>query len=571
MSRDFDLHLLPGVARGLRKIVGDDPEELKLLAKAIKRARFRSSVQLFADLSPLSIVTRNIGIESLGQTFRRQHRISNRTLRLAARQMAFGALPDEVREEFAQFCHLMYLGFQGRFLNRHPSEEPEQFLERPRKTWINLTRLIVRLKSTLYIQPPVREFPDDFPAEAKERLEEVYGDLYNLTLLFADRLTRLLGTVSIRPMIDPESPGGVRLWVFLNHQIRIIPDPDKPWKPKAVIERHDPFNPAGRIVIWTDKTELEITAGMKFSGRSHGLGRIPHTIVRDELSFQSFFVEGLGRSLCEQNGVINDKLSDLNEVVQMQGFSVPQIFNPTEDEIVIGPRRALVFETDPQQAAAGIKQGVEFARPNSPLGEIREDIEGDIRNLFRVHRVPDAAIGIALGRSLSGLAIRAMMAPLTEENEERGKLWMPAEHDLADNILRTLNEHDENFSYTPDPEKPIEFSIEYRPPRLPVSIEEELAQNEFDLAHGITTPAQIMRRRNPTRFTTPEEALKQWEKNLAELAEAPTPTAEALEEAWEDDETLVARLLRRYGTHEDADALAEILDATADRGNGADQ
>lgn len=569
------------VNQHIKQAFPDDPDEQLLLDRAVGRAVANPSKWQYLDYSPSSTVVRNLGLRSIGETFRKAEKIARREIRLATRQIAFGALPDPIREEYASFCHLMYKGFQKRFLNRHPEEEPEEFLERPRKTTLNLTKLIVKVKSLLYKNPPVREIDEEWSAinpKISNRLSTLWSDLWNLTMIHVDRMTLLLGTVSVRPMIDQSSKGGIRLWVFLPNQLRVIPNPTQPWRPQAVIERHDPENRHGKIIIWTDKSQLDIEGGAIVQVKPHGMGRIPHTFFKNELDFQSYFVEGAGRGLCDENANINDKLSDLNEIVQMQGFGNAQVFNPTEDKITVSPRSAMVFETDRESAELGIKQGIEYAKPDAPIPDVRADVESDIMNLLKIHRVPEAAVGVDLGRrALSGIALRAAFSPLLDDLEEREKLFRPYEADLADNALRVLNEYEEGFSYSPAINGRPEFSVKFQEPALPVSTDDQLKSDEFDIAQGITTPAAIIRRKDPARFDTHEEAVEQWRKNLDEVR-AEVGGAGGFSDMVDDGEamgeegSLVSGLIRKYGDGDGIDGLADAfdgLDEAVRRRNGA--
>lgn len=448
-----------------------------------------------------------------GGTYRDAHKMTVAQAKANIRGLAFRGPTDGFREEHAAFCYLMYQGFQQRFIDRHPGETPEAFLDRARKSTINLTRLVIRALSQLYRRPPKREIREGTSDHVKQALEEVWSNQYDLDLLAVDRYTRLLGTVGVRPFFDPESPGKVRLWAFLSHQLRVIPDSKRPWKPAAVIERHEPFAAQQRTIIWTDKTFLLIKENGEAHGMPHMLGRIPMTFFHDDRCYTSFFVEGRGRGLCDQNAVINGKLTDLNEIEQFQGFSVPVAVNPDEDKLTIGPRRVVVFTPDTKEEPYGLS----FESPDAPLDELRRGIEKDIQNLLRQEQIPDAALGAEIGRrALSGVAIRQAMMPIIEDNKERGQMFAPVEEDLADVVLRLRAHNDPMFNYTPATDR-ARFVVHYQPMDFPVDIRDRIAQDEFDIAQGIKTPPQIMRERDPNRFKTDEEAMAQWIANLQTL------------------------------------------------------
>lgn len=513
MADGFNRH--DRVNAKLIELAQGDVAEARLLREAIALASERPQTSLSnLDTQVFPRFRRSI-LSGRGSAHRDAHALVVAEERANIRELAFRGPGDQFREEHAAFCYLMYQGYQQRFVDRHPGETPEDFLNRARKSTMNLTRVVIRVLSQLYRRPPKREVAEGTPEHIATALNELWSDQYNLDLLAIDRYTRLVGTVAVRPFYDPESPGKIRLWAFLSHQLRVIPDPKRPWKPRAVIERHEPFKERTRIIIWTAKTFLLITEKGIAKGMPHTLGRIPLTFFKDDRCFTSFFVEGRGRGMCDQNAVINAKLTDINEIEQFQGFSVPVAINPDEKtKLVIGPRRVVVFRPDTKDEPVGLT----FESPDAPLGQLRAGIDKDINNLFREQQVPDAALGAEIGRrALSGVAIRQAMSPILEDNKERALMMSPVELDMADNALRIRSSHEgDAFPYKPDEERPV-FATHYAQIEFAIDVRDQISQEEHDIAHAMRTPAQIMREKDPVRFKTPEDSLEQWNKNRAEL------------------------------------------------------
>ncbi|KKN16089.1 hypothetical protein LCGC14_0979440 [marine sediment metagenome] len=543
-----------------------DVEEAKLLRMAIALASERPDMLMQnLDTQVFPRFRRSI-LSGRGKSHRDAHAMSVAEARLDIREIAFRGPRDQFREEHAAFCYLMYQGYQQRFVDRHPGETPEDFLNRARKSTMNLTRLVIRVLSQLYRRPPKREVAAGTPEHIKKALTDLWSDQFNLDLLAVDRYTRLVGTVAVRPFWDPESPGNIRLWAFLSHQLRVIPDPRRPWKPRAVIERHEPFANRSRVIIWTDKTFLLITEKGIGKGMSHSLGRIPLTFFKDDKCYTSFFVEGRGRGLCDQNATINGKLTDINEVEQFQGFSVPVAVNPDDKvKLTIGPRRLVVFRPESKNEPFGLT----FESPDAPLAELRAGIQSDVRNVLRQEQIPDAALGAEIGqRSLSGVAIRQAMTPIIEDNKERGTMMMPVELDLADNALRIRAKHEEGFDYNPKTERP-DFVTHYQPLDFPVDIRDQIAQAEFDVAQAIRTPAGIMRERDPVRFKTHEDALAQWKAQIEELRGAGFPVPVVLDDGGPDADLVPPPREPEVAELEDLENLVVIeADRVLAGGNG---
>ena len=502
--------------RALLYLVQGDQAEASLLSRALRLARATSLTYDLDSLATqrfwgaLSARSSADSVLNSGQ-HRDAHRIVLDAARANVAQVAFGEPLDGVREQHAAFCYLMYRGLQWRFIDRHPGESAEEWEDRARKCAVNLTRLIVNGLSKLYSRPPRREHDETkTPQHVRAALDQVWSDQYDLALLNVDRMVRLQGTIGVRPFYDPESPGGIRLWALLSHQLRVLVDPVRPWRAEAVIERHQPFSSRSRLCVWTDKTYVEVLPGGKAWGVAHGLGRIPVVFFRDVASWTSFFVEGRGRGLCESNAIVNAKLTDLAEIEQLQGFSVPVITNgPTGTGVILGPRRILRFKPVQGEAA-----GLEFKSPGAPLAELRAGVEADILDVFRQENFPPAALGVDLsGQPVSGEAIRSALQPLQDDMSERGRFFAPPELELADVCCRMLRRHVPGFAYDPATMRPV-FTVAWQKLDVPAEASARLQQDEFDLAHGVTTSAQLLRARDPVLWKTDEEAQAQVEKNV---------------------------------------------------------
>jgi len=496
-----------------------NPEQAHLIAKAVRIAKSNPRPMTLGEIEAGAPLKQALSMKR-AETFRKGQRLYVNDLLLTDAEIAFGDAPDQFREAFSAFCYAMHRGYGHRYIDRHQAESAEEFIDRPGKHTINLTALVIYVLSKLYHSAPAREIDVAFKqsqAAAAQALAETWGDpLFNLSMIEVDRLTRLLGTVSVRPFYDPARPGKIRLWVFLSHQLRVIPSTERPWEPAAVIERMQPFRSDAAKVIWTDRWFLTMRAHGtidKVEAEPHTLGRIPHTFFKDSLSYTSFFADGRGRDLCTPNAHINNRLTDLHEIEQLQGFSMIEAINPESDDITVGPREAVIF-----RPPGGDQRpfGLNFKTPEAPLGELRASIDADVRDVLKVNKVPEAALGAAIQqRQLSGAAIRAAMAPIFEDNAERGRLFDPYEHDLADSCLRMRREHEPGFAYDHAAARP-KFSIRWGKIEVPLDTKEQVEREAHDIANGIATPPEIMLQRWPDRFTDRDAAVLAWRANLAE-------------------------------------------------------
>lgn len=524
------------------KKFGVAPEEAALIEQAVNLGRSRAR-RYTDDSQVLRTVERNLYRDkSGGDQFRDWQQILTNELRgTTAEELAFGDQPDWVREQQSAFAWNMHEGHQERYLDRHEDETANDYLNRPGKTTCNVTSLVIKTLSKLYHQPPVREWSETPPPadHVKERLEEIWAQpQFNSTMLELDKRVRLLGTVAVRPIYDPEAIGKVRLWLFNSHELRVICDPDRPWKAAAVIERTRPFSRgAGTLMqVWTDRYHVSLD-GSTVDVEAHELGRVPHVFVRDGQTYHAFFREGRARSLCAPNVTLNNGLTDLEEIKSLQGFAVMEAVNPAEDNFRVGPRAVVKFKVANNTTPYGLK----FHQPAAPLAELRADCDSQINRILMTNGVPVAALGAEINRrELSGEAIRAALQPLTEDLKEREAQFVPAELDLADSMCRTIAAHEPGFAYQRPgidpttlqpsfevpPELKPDFSVTYTPLSFPESTRDTVLREQHDIAQGMETPPTLMLAKHPERFSTREEANQAWQDNLAEVRAAGFPATD---------------------------------------------
>ena len=423
---------------------------------------------------------------------------------------------DAAREEEAWFLKEMYAGRQEQFIDRYPEETVEEFARRW-KASLNLTRPIIDILSGLYKDAPRRIINSDFP-HIEQRLARVWRtNALDATMQTVDRMTRLTGTVALRPSYDRES-GRVTFWLFTPDKIRVIENPDDPRHPGAVILRWTARNPEHpqrltRIAhIWTRDEFARVVNGgeVKSERRKHGMGVIPVVFFHDRVDFDDFFTHGRGRDTALVNCVINNKLTHKLETIIYQGLGIPVIKNPTPGrELVFSPKRAITIDVPP-----GTEAGLEFVSPDAPIADLLADVEADIEHLLLANRIPESAIRIKAAAH-SGVAIIAENIPIIEDRKERMRLFAPAERELIDVTLRVLNEFEEDFHFDPEAHR-YDFRIDYPEPRFPLNVQEQIARDEFMLGKGLITPWQIWMREDPDRFATEDDAKQKWQEQAKE-------------------------------------------------------
>lgn len=421
---------------------------------------------------------------------------------------------DTKRIELAAFQHEMYRGNQLPFLEPHPGESDQEFQRRVHLRTLNLTRVVIDVLSGLYRSPAERTLSGGAPAW-REALEPAWRlGSPDALLSTADRLARLQGVCAVQPLWRDNRLS----WRILPaHRLAVIEDPTDPINPAAVVTlsagpvwdalgRH---SGAAFADVWTRDEWMRVRGGEVVSRESHDYGRVPFAFLRDRWPTDSFWVEGRGHSLCYDNAVLNGRLSDLAEVIALQGFGVMEVVNPDPaQDIVLGPGRAVAFR--PMQ---GEPMGINFKNPGAPIAELVEEMRESIRHILLSQRIPEHALSVSVSGGTSGIAIHAANSPVVEDRLERARLFAVAEDEMHRAAIAIVAAHTGL-----DPSDAPTMRVNFPEPDLMQTFSDKQRRDEWMLANGLTTPWHLLYRDNPDGYASLDEAKAVWLARRAELA-----------------------------------------------------
>ncbi|MCK6439772.1 MAG: hypothetical protein L6Q71_06165 [Planctomycetes bacterium] len=417
------------------------------------------------------------------------------------------------RLELAAFQYEMYRGNQQQFLEPHPGESDLEFEQRPYLRTLNVTRVIVDLLSGLYRLPVERKL-DGGANEWREFLNSAWNaESLDTLLLSVDRLVRLQGTVAVQPLWDGQA---LRYRIHPAHKFAVIADPADHGKALAVItlghsahfDAHGNWRAPDFADVWTANEFVRVSGGKILNRQQHGYQRPPFAIFRDRHAIDAFWVEGRGRSLCHDNAVLNGRLSDLAQIVALQGFGVMEIVNPDPtQELKLGPGRAIAFRT-----GSDIPFGVNFKNPGAPIAELVDEIAESIRHILLAQRVPEQALSVSVTSNASGVAIHAANSPVIEDRAERAKLFSAGERELFAVTGAVASVH-ARLSLDALPS----LRVNYAEIDLSRDLADKREHDQWLLERGLITPWQILYRDNPDGFVSVEEAKAVWLKQREEL------------------------------------------------------
>jgi hypothetical protein len=388
----------------------------------------------------------------------------------------------------------MYGGDQLHYIPRLPGESATEFLRRPHKQFLNITRVVIDVLSQLYRRPVERTIHSDM--RLLERVQQAWHrNPLDRLLLGVDRMARLQGVAAVRVSYED---GEVRYWPWPAHRLVVLPDFDRPDTPAAVIA----FTAGdGSLAhVWSDSRVSTVAGGRILTEEEHGLGRVPFAFVHDRLPVDGFWVEGRGRSVAYANAEFNAKLSELAHTVAMQGFGVMEIVNPDPgQQIAIGPNRAIAFSVSGNEPF-----GVNFKSPNAPIRDLIEDLEFLLRTLLKTQRIPESVLSVNVGANVSGVSVLAQQTPVLEDRVERQQAFRVFEQDLLDVTSAVLREHEAIGGIA-------QVQVNYPEPQLEQNATERMNVDDWRLRNGLITPWEIMRRDDPDAYPTIEAARQAWQ------------------------------------------------------------
>jgi len=339
------------------------------------------------------------------------------------------AMHDDARRiELAAFQHEMARGNQLPFIEPHPAEADEDFARRVHLRTLNLTRVVMDVLGGLYRNGARRELQGG-SVEWRAVFDAAWvGASADGVMAAADRMARLQGVSAVQPVWRD---GSLAWRVFPAHRLAVIENPVNPASPLAVVtlSAGPAWDAMGRHTgaafadVWTDAEWMRVEGGDVVARESHGYGRVPFAFVHDRLPTEEFWVEGRGLSLCYDNAVLNARLSDLAEVIALQGFGIMEVLNPDpRQDLVLGPGRAVAFQTSGDEPV-----GINFKQPGAPIAELLEELRESIRHVLLAQRIPEHALSVSISAGTSGIAIHEANTPIVEDRLDRARMFAGVE------------------------------------------------------------------------------------------------------------------------------------------------
>lgn len=431
-----------------------------------------------------------------------------------------------------------------------PGEDYETYLDRmTRTTYVNITMMIINKLSYAYNYLESREVyyadsegnPTEETNAGIELLNKLWKDFnFESYLHEALRKRRLLADVFAIPQYIPDRDTVEVAW-WTPDKVDLIEDPDMPGRVIGVITTTTASwtgeVTASTQLIQTLYTESEIVKfidGKETKREKHSYGMLPVVQFRNSEEWGDPWSIGLGPYLVAANKALNQDLSTIQENLHWQGFGIPVLegFEGKIEDIHLGPGL-------PVTPPAGCN--FHYESPHLPIMESLENIR------VRVQAVMDTVglrsknpFSTSIENPASGVSMAIQEADVTEDMKSQFKRIAEQERQLALMILRVYGTHSKKWTWTEDQVDKLTVNISFRDPKPMLAIQDQLAQDTFDLEHGIKTAVDIyMERYNETDRDAAQAAI---DENKASMREdekqimGPSPFGNMIPKQEEEEE-----------------------------------
>lgn len=396
---------------------------------------------------------------------------------------------------------------------------------RLQKQFTNITRRIINEVSVVYKTPPQRKLlqkgnPLKGPKlEAYQKMLE--GAKMDAVMKKVNRYTNLLSTVGVQAVWRNDH---LELDILTPDYLNVVQDPRDPTRCAAVIIEQSfadtvaldtPGNPYGAnklYIAWTPKqhqvfNEQGITRDdLANKDGVNPYGLIPIAWFRDSYPDGYFWNES-GADLINAQDLINVKLTELNQLIKMQSFSIPVLVGTAPKEgLTIDPSNYIEIPL-----ADAIDKGqpdFKFVSPNPKINELLEAIKEDVRRIADDWGLSMSSFKLE-GGAASGLSLKIQNVRLIERREDDVELYQGYEKDLF-RIMRAV--HNEHCPVGEEIPEDAELSVNFAELEFPEDPTAEDARWITRINQGVRNRAQWLMAIDPD-IKTEEEAEKILMKN----------------------------------------------------------
>tara|TARA_Y100001973_G_scaffold82057_2_gene121184 strand:+ start:4214 stop:5518 length:1305 start_codon:yes stop_codon:yes gene_type:complete len=342
---------------------------------------------------------------------------------------------------------------------------------------INVTKKFIDKLAGVYRNAPRRKIGGIYDNPRYESLVHKK----NLRLKHIERMTRLLDVIALNVSFDEATE---KIHYQPIYYFDAYFDQLNPKEPVAVVypmlQPTDDVSYADDVMFCYFDAERKViydSDGNILEEIPHSYGVLPFVFPRRIEQIDDFFGEG-AIDVVSVNEHINITMTELQLGLRFQMFGQPFATGVYEDTPIARTGSDTIINL-PEGANFGI------ASPSAKIKEVIDSIKFQVEMLAMTNHL-SVSFDSNQDRPSSGLALIIKDHDRIEYYKDDVELFRDFEHNLY-NLERTIA--DTNGIYLPD-----DFSIDFNEPNYPVSMQEQIAKDTWDLERNLTTLPEIMMR-----------------------------------------------------------------------------
>ena len=395
-----------------------------------------------------------------------------------------------------------------RYQPRREAETEFDFAGRPRRQSGFVQQAVDRLCEHTYNPGPQRTVVGDGVADTL--LTRVYDTCHiDCVMQHAECQATLndVCAVQVKCTNDPDKPIDLQLWGA--DEFTVFTDPDDPREAFAVVTI-DRYNERTRYRLWfedevrtylTDQYSKDKTAGARMAipqgqGEPNTYGCIPFAFLHYRAPVRQFWTPGPGTFLRKAELRINDRLSELDELIQKYSRpigvfrNVSPTFTPE-----IGPGRFMrLCRGGTGYTGEGYADGGEpdasYLQAELAIEGIWLDLEKYIKQVATAVDLPYTALELDYQDASSGIALIIKASPLLTRARQRRPIYQLAEMCLARKILTCAGNHYGTAGLAEQARK-LELLLSWAEPRIPIPGPDRDQSDEWEMQVGIKSRVTV--------------------------------------------------------------------------------
>ena len=378
---------------------------------------------------------------------------------------------------------------------------------------MNITKKFIDKKSRIYTLSPKRDLGN---ASANKLYDELLF-YKNLRMKHIERMTNLVGTPAVRVMWEEDEDKKCFEYRVVYYYDAYFTPPN-PYKPYAIV--YPILNPT-QEVSYTDPIKFSYWDNERniIFNENNGIeeeyinpyGVLPFVFPRDTEQIDDFYGEG-STDVVATNEHVNILMTELMLGLRFQMFGQSWASGVYEDQPIarVGSDKLINLPADG-------RFGIES--PGGDPQKVMEIAKGMVE-MLAISKHMHVTFDSNQDRPSSGLALRIKDFEFVEDYKDDIETWRIFENDLY-NLERVIAGN--NNVNLPD-----KFSVDFKEPEYPRGISEQIQKDDWELANGLITLEEILKRNNS------DLSLEQAREIIAKNKESLEPIEEDIENNGEE-------------------------------------